>query len=112
MDTEEYDYSQSVHFLEEFKNPFPDKPFIEELEENYGKLWQFKNCVDSWTQGVCRFKKYVYLLHRESETGPFLPLNIEEKVTVLENFHQQYVVITVQAVDRVERTQTIFTQLS
>ena len=88
MDTEEYDYSQSVHFLEEFKNPFPNKPFIEELEENYGKLWQFKNCVDSWTLGVCRFKKYVYLLHRESEIGPFLPLNIEEKVTVLENFHQ------------------------
>ena len=99
MDTEEYDYSQSVHFLEEFKNPFPDKPFIEELKENYRKLWQFKNCVDSWTLGVCRFKKYVYLLHRESETGPFLPLNIEEKVTVLENFHQQHVVITVQAVD-------------
>ena len=99
MDIEEYDYSQSVHFLEEFKNPFPDKPFIEELEENYGKLWQFKNCVDSWTLGVCRFKKYVYLLHRESKTGPFLLLNIEEKVTVLGNFHQQYVVITVQAVD-------------
>ena len=99
MDTKEYDYFQSVHFLEEFKNPFPDKPFIEELKENYGKLWQFKNYVDSWTLGVCRSKKYVYLLHRESKTGSFLPLNIEEKVRVLENFHQQYVVIMVQAVD-------------
>ena len=41
----------------------------------------------------------MYLLHRESETRPFLLLTIEEKVTVLENFHQQYVVIVVQAVD-------------
>ena len=48
--------------------------------------------------GVSRFKKYVYLLHRETPTGPFLPLNIDEKVTLLENFHQKYVVITVQAV--------------
>ena len=39
------------------------------------------------------------LLHRESETGLFLPLNIEEKVTLLENFHQQYGVITMQAID-------------
>ena len=38
LDTEEYDYSQTVHFLEEFENPFADKAFIEELEENYGKL--------------------------------------------------------------------------
>ena len=38
MGTEEYDYSQSVHFLEEFENPFVDKLFIEELEESYDKL--------------------------------------------------------------------------
>ena len=40
----------------------------------------------------------LYLLHREMPTGPFLPLNIDEKVTLLENFHQEYVVIIVQAV--------------
>ena len=34
-------------------------------------------------------------------TGPFLPLNIDEKVTLLENFHQEYVVITLQAVGSV-----------
>ena len=100
MDTEEYyDYSQSSPFLEEFENPFPNKPFIDELEENYGKLWQFKSCVDSWTLGVSRFKKYVYLLHRETPMGPFLPLNIDEKVILLENFHQEYVVVTLQAMD-------------
>ena len=39
MDTEEYhDYSQSSPFLEEFENLFPNKLFIDELEENYGKL--------------------------------------------------------------------------
>ena len=95
---ESYDYSQSLPFITEFQNPIPDEPFIDELQENYGKLWQFKDCVDSWTLGVSRFKKYVYLLHRETPTGPFLPLNIDEKVTLLENFHQEYVVITVQAV--------------
>ena len=95
---ESYDYSQSLPFISEFQNPIPDEPFIDELQENYGKLWQFKDCVDSWTLGVSRFKKYVYLLHREMPTGPFLPLNIDEKVTLLENFHQEYVVITVQAV--------------
>ena len=53
MDIEEYyDYSQSSPFLEEFDNPFPNKLFIDELEENYGKLWQFRICVDSWTLGV------------------------------------------------------------
>ena len=100
MDIEEYyNYSQSFPFLEEFKNSFPNKLFIDELEENYGKLWQFKSCVDSWTLGVSRFKKYVYLLHRETPTGPFLPLNIDEKVTLLENFHQEYVVVKLQSVD-------------
>ena len=77
----------------------PNKPFIDELEENFGKLWQFKSYVDSWTLGVSQFKKYVYLLHREMPTGPFLPLNIDEKVTLLENFHQEYVVVMLQAVD-------------
>ena len=32
-------------------------------------------------------------------TGPFLPLNIDKKVTLLENFHHEYVVVTLQAVD-------------
>ena len=57
MDTEEYyDYSQSSPFLEEFDNPFSNKPFIDELEENYRKLWQFRSCVDSWTLKVIFIK--------------------------------------------------------
>ena len=75
-----YDYSPSLPFIDEFENPFKNVPFIEEMEENYGKLWQFKNCVRFWTLGVSRFKNYVYLLHRESNRGNFLPLNLNEKV--------------------------------
>ena len=69
------------------------------MEENYGKLWQFKDCVQSWTLEVSRFKNYVYLLYCESSRGSFLPLNLDEKVTLLENFYQEYVVITLQAVN-------------
>ena len=48
---------------------------------------------------MSRFKNYVYLLHRESSKGSFLPLNLDEMVTLLENFYQEYVVITLQVVD-------------
>ena len=48
---------------------------------------------------MSRFKNYVYLLHRESSKGSFLPLNLDQKVTLLENFYQDYIVITLQAVD-------------
>ena len=91
----EYDYSATSLFLEEFINPFPDKSFLTEFHNNYGKLWTFKECVKEWTFGVSRFKSYVYLLHRESTRAPFLPLNVSE-VTVLELFHKEYVVITIQ----------------
>jgi hypothetical protein len=30
-----YDYSSMSHFIEEFRNPFLDRPFITEMEENY-----------------------------------------------------------------------------
>ena len=96
---EDYDYFPSLPFIDEFENPFENVPFIDEMEENYGKLWQFKNCVRFWTLGVSRFKNYVYLLYRESNRGNFLPLNLNEKVILLESFYQEYVVITFQAVD-------------
>ena len=83
-----YDYSSSLPFIDKFQNPFESVPFIDEMEENYGKLWQFKNCIRYWTLGVSRFKNYVYLLHRESNRGNFLPLNLNEKVILLENFYQ------------------------
>ena len=94
-----YDYSTSLPFIIEFLNPFKGMPFIEEMEENYSKLWQFKDYFRGWTLGVSRFKNYVYLLHRESSRGSFLPLNLDEKVMLLENFYHEYVVITLQAVN-------------
>jgi hypothetical protein len=33
-----YDYSGMFHFIKEFRNPFLHKPFIIEMEENYGLL--------------------------------------------------------------------------
>ena len=95
-----YDYSPSLPFITEFENPFENMPFIKEMEENYGKLWQFKECIPFWTLRVSRFKNYLYLLHRKSSRGSFLPLNLDEKVVLLENFYQEYVVITLQVVDR------------
>ena len=50
--------------------------------------------------GVSRFKNYIYQLYRKSSRGSFLPLNLNEKVILLENFYQEYVVITLQAIDR------------
>jgi hypothetical protein len=47
-----YNYSAMSPFIEEFRNPFSDRPFITEMEENYGFLWQLKNCVTGWTLGV------------------------------------------------------------
>ena len=35
--------------ITEFENPFGNVPFIEEIEENYEKLRQFKDCICSWS---------------------------------------------------------------
>jgi hypothetical protein len=50
-----YDYSAMSPFIEEFQNPFSDRPFITEMEENYGILWQ-RYRVDSGSfliQWIC-----------------------------------------------------------
>jgi hypothetical protein len=33
-----YDFSAMVPFIEEFQNPFDNKPFIPKMEENYVTL--------------------------------------------------------------------------
>jgi hypothetical protein len=33
-----YNYSAMSPFIEEFRNPFSDRPFITKMEENYGLL--------------------------------------------------------------------------
>ena len=79
-----YDYSAMSPFIEEFQNPFFDRPFIIELEENYGSLWQLKKCVIGWTLGVSRNNGHIYLLHKEANSPAFLSLNVLEKVILLE----------------------------
>jgi hypothetical protein len=94
-----YDYSGMSHFIEEFQNPFTDRPFISEMEENYGSLWKFRDCVVGWSLGVSRYKGYTHLLHKESNSPTFLPLNVLEKVILIEQFHGQYIVMGIQAVN-------------
>jgi hypothetical protein len=94
-----YDYSGMYHFIEEFRNLFADRPFITEMEENYGMLWQFKDCVDRLLLGVSRYKGYAHLLHKEPNSPTFLLLNVSEKVMLVEQFHGEYIVIGIQAVN-------------
>jgi hypothetical protein len=96
---DDYDYSGMSHFIEEFQNPFTDRPFISEMEENYGSLWQFRDCVVGWSLGVSRYKGYTHLLHKESNFPAFLTLNVLEKVILIEQFHARYIVIGIQAVN-------------
>jgi hypothetical protein len=94
-----YYYSIMFHFIKEFQNPFADKPFISEMEENYGSLWQFRDCVVGWTLSISRYKGYAHLFHKESNSPTFLPLNVLEKVILVEQFHSQYIVIEIQAMN-------------
>ena len=79
-----YDYCSMPHFMEEFHNPFSDRPFITKMEENYKMLWQFKDCVDQWMLGESRYKGCTHLLYKEPDSPTFLPLNVLEKVILIE----------------------------
>jgi hypothetical protein len=110
-----FDYSKMSHFIEEFQNPFADKPFISEMEENYGLLWQFKDCVVGWILGVSWYKGYTHLFHKESNSLTFLPFNVLKTVILVEQFHNQYIVIENQAVNvegsEVERVPSIIVKV-
>ena len=86
-----YDYSGMSHFIEEFQNPFTNRPFISEMEENYVSLWQFKSCIVGWSLGVSQYKGHTNLLLKESNSPAFLLLNILEKVILIEQFHARYI---------------------
>jgi hypothetical protein len=98
-----YDYFGMSHFIKEFRNTFADRLFITKMEENYGMLWQFKDCIDRWMLGVSRYKGYAHLFHKEPNSPTFLPLNVSEKVMLVEQFHGEYIVIGIQAVNTAER---------
>ena len=71
---ENYDYTITEMFLENFQNPLGDEPFIEEGAESFGKLFQFKEAVTHWTFGVNKYKNFVFL--PELSNG-----NVQGKIT-------------------------------
>jgi hypothetical protein len=95
----EYDYSKTKHHMEPFINPFLNKPFFEEMEETYGALWEFKEHIATWSFGVNRWKDFVYLRYRVHGKEAYLPWNMNEKVTVIEDHREDYVVIVLREVD-------------
>ena len=94
-----YDYSSMSHFIEEFHILFLDRSFITKMEENYGMLWQFQGCVDRWTLGVSCYKGCAHLLHKEPNSPTFLLLYVSEKIILIKQFHNEYIIIGIQAMD-------------
>ena len=79
-----------VHLLQNLQISLQIYYLLNKMDENFGKIWKFKKRVHSWILGVSQFKRYVYLLHWELLEGPLLPLNLDQKVTLFENFHQEF----------------------
>jgi hypothetical protein len=53
-----------------------------------------------WMESWCiTIQGITHLLHKESNSPTFLPLNVMEKVILIEQFHGQYIVIGIQAVN-------------
>ena len=98
MEGDDYDYSATLPYIEPFRWT-SDEPFITEMEDTYGKLWQFKSCVQSWYFGVNQFKDYVFLRHRVNGTTLYVNWNINEKVSLVECHQSHYMLIVLQAVD-------------
>jgi hypothetical protein len=69
------------------------------MVENYRTLWKFRDCIIGWSLGVSRYKGYTHIFHKESNSPAFLPLNVLEKVILIEQFHSMYIVIEIQAVN-------------
>jgi hypothetical protein len=72
------------------------RPF---MEENYWLLWQFKDCVVGETLEVSRYKAYIHVLHKKLNFLTYLFLNILEKVSLIKQFHGQFVLLGIQIVD-------------
>jgi len=68
----EYDYLATSPFIEPFNKWLGEEPFITDMPELYGELWQFESVVESWTFGVNRTKDYIFLRHRVKDFGVFM----------------------------------------
>lgn len=97
--TDNYDYSATERHLQPFNNPLKEVPFIEEMQDSYGKLWEFRDHIHTWSFGVNRFKNFVYLRYRVAGKTTYLPWNMNEKVAVIEHHREEYIVIVLREVD-------------
>ena len=85
METQDnYDYSLTMPHLRPFINPFNDEPFISEMADAFGPLWEFKPHVQTWSFGVNWWKNYVYLCYRIEGKTTYLSWNEKEKVMLIE----------------------------
>ncbi len=98
-DADTYDYSATKHHLQPFVNPLKDQPFIEEMQDTYGELWEFKDHIHTWIFGVSRWKNFVYLRYRVQGKTTYLAWNLKEKVAIIESHRDDYVVIVLREVD-------------
>jgi len=59
-----YSYLSMVHHLQPFVNLLIDEPFIVEMEDNYGSLWEFRKYISHWSFGVNWWKNYIFLRYK------------------------------------------------
>ena len=59
-------------------------------------VWRLRCWTRSW---YIIIQIYIHLLHKESNFLTFLPLNVLEKVILIEQFHVRYIVIGIQAMN-------------
>ena len=94
-----YNYSLTRAHMLPFVNPVADEPFITDMAETYGKLWRFSDHVESWTFGVHRMKNYVFLRFKVKGKTSSFTWNMKEKVTVIEDHRDKYIVLVLREVD-------------
>ena len=97
--SDKYDYGLTKPHLQLFVNPQKNDPLIAKMEHAYGTLWDFKEHISTWSFGVNWWKNYVYLRYRIQRKMTYLPWNINEKVTLIEDHKENYVVIGLREVD-------------
>jgi len=69
------------------------------MEATYGELWEFNEHVAHWSFDANRFKNYVYLCCRVTGQTPFHPWNYNEKVVLIEEHVDEYVIMSLREVD-------------
>lgn len=102
VELDNYDYWSTTLFIELFQNPLRETPFIYEMESNNITMWQFKDCVATWTFEFNQFKNYMYLRHCEHTSPNFLVCN-NKNFTLIEHHHKYYIFIALQANDDMGR---------